>query len=179
MSGECPMSMTSLLYECVATLNRLGLGEFSVRQVMWKATIFFNSVEIAWADTNRRQFNCASLKFPLSIPDPPDTLSKNIILNSLLSCGIAIKVFCDQWQEAHFIGILNEFREWAVVPPNAATHPFLISLPPLGTWNGDEPYEVKLIVYPFPREEPKIIRLKPSELPTIHEISQIIALTRL
>jgi hypothetical protein len=173
------VSMISLLQECVATLNRLGLGEFSVRQVMWKANVFFDGIEIAWSDTARRQYNCFALKLPLPIPDPPDILSKNIILNSLLSCGIAIKVFGDQWREAHFIGVLNEIREWAVIPPNSATHPLIISLPPLGIWNGDEPYEVKLIVYPFPREEPKILKLKPSELPSIREIIHIIALMKL
>jgi len=171
--------MLKLLYECVSILNRLGVGEFSVRQVIWRASVNFNGVEIAWADTIRRQYNCFAIKLPLPIPDPPDILSKNIILNSLLSCGIAIKVFGDQWREAHFIGVLNEIREWAVIPPNSATHPFIISLPLLGIWSGDEPYEVKLIVYPFPREEPKILKLKPSELPSIREIMHIIALMRL
>jgi hypothetical protein len=97
----------------------------------------------------------------------------------LLSCGVAIKVFGDQWQEAHFIGVLNELREWAVIPPNAAVDPFIISLPPVSVWDGNEPYQVKLIIYPFPKEEPKIIRLKPSELPSVEEIRGIVALMRL
>jgi hypothetical protein len=173
------VSITSLLHECIATLNRLELGAFSVRQVMWKASVFFKCIEIAWADTIRRQYNCSSLKLPLPIPDPPDTLSKNIVLNSLLSCGVAVKVFGDRWKEALFIGVLNELREWAVVPPNVGTDTFIIFLPPLALWDGSEPYEIKLVIYPFPTEEPKIIRLKPSELPTIREIRHIVALTRL
>jgi hypothetical protein len=147
---------------------------------MWKAVITFNGTEVAWADITQRRYNCFPLKIPILIPDPPDIISRNTILNSLLSCGVAIKVLGDDhWQEAHFIGVLNELREWAVIPPNAATDPLIISLPPIGTWNGDEPYEVKLIVYPFPREEPKILKFKPSELPNIHGIRRIIALMRL
>jgi len=168
--------MLQLLCECVSTLNRLEVGKFSVRQITWKVSIRLNGIEIAWADTMQRRYNCFPLKIPILIPDPPDTISKNTILNSLLSCGVAIKVFGDQWREAHFIGVLNELREWAVIPPNAAVDPFIISLPPV---NGNEPYEVKLIIYPFPNEEPKIIRFKPSELPSVEEIRKIIALMRL
>jgi len=171
--------LLALLSDCVAILNKLGLGEFSVRRVAWRASVCFNGTEIAWADTTQRRYNCFPLKIPILIPDPPDIISKNVILNSLLSCAVAIKVFGDQWQEVHFIGVLNEIREWAIIPPNAATHPLVISLPPLGEWNGNEPYEVKLIVYPFPNEEPKILKLKPSELPNIDEIMRVTALMRL
>jgi hypothetical protein len=155
------------------------MGEFSVRQVTWKVSVCFNGIEIAWADTTQRRYNCFPLKIPILIPDPPDTISKNIILNSLLSCGVAIKVFGEQWREAHFIGVLNELREWAVIPPNAAVDPFIISLPPVSMWDDSEPYQVKLIIYPFPNEEPKIMRLKPSELPSFHEIRKIITLMKL
>jgi hypothetical protein len=171
--------MLQLLQDCVSTLNRLKVGEFSLRQLAWRASICFGETEVAWADTTQRRYNCFPLKIPVLIPDPPDIISRNIILNSLLSCAVAIRVFGEQWQEAHFIGVLNEIREWAVIPPNSATYPLIISLPPLGMWNGDEPYEVKLIVYPFPCEEPKILKLKPSELPNIHGIGRIIALMRL
>ena len=171
--------MLQLLHDCVSTLNRLGLGKFSVRQVTWKASVCFGGTEIAWADTMQRRYNCFPLKIPILIPDPPDTISRNTILNSLLSCGVAIKVFGDQWREAHFIGVLNELREWAVIPPNAATDPLIISLPPLGMWNGKDPYEVRLIIYLSPNEEPKIIKVKPSELPSFHEIRRIVALMRL
>jgi hypothetical protein len=171
--------MLQLLQDCVSTLNRLEVGEFSLRQLAWRASICFGGTEVAWADTTQRRYNCFPLKIPVPIPHPPDIISRNIILTSLLSCAVAMKVFGEQWQEAHFIGVLNEIREWAIIPPNAATHPLVISLPPLVTWSGDEPYEVKLIVYPFPNEEPKILKLKPSELPSIREIMHIIALMRL
>jgi hypothetical protein len=155
------------------------MGEFSVRQIMWKASIYFNGTEIAWADTTTRQYYSPAFKTPITIPDPPDTTAKNNILNSLLSCAVAIKVFGDEWREAHFILVLNAVREWAIAPKNPAKDPFVISLSPLVLWNGSEPYHVKFIIYPYPNEEPKIVKFTPSELPDIAEIRRIIALTRL
>jgi hypothetical protein len=172
--------MTQLLHECVAILNcKVGVNEFTVRQILWKAVVSFNGVEIAWADTTTRQYYFPALKIPITIPDPPDLTAKNNILNSLLSCAIAIKVFGDEWQEVHFILALNAVREWAIVPKNPAKDPFIISLQPLVLWNGSEPYYVKLKIYSHPNEEPKIIKLTPSELPDIAEIRRIVALTRL
>jgi hypothetical protein len=171
--------MTQLLHECVAILNKFGVGNFAVRQVMWKSVVSFNGTEIAWADTTTRQYYSPAFKIPITIPDPPDATAKNNILNSLLSCAIAIKVFGDEWREAHFILVLNAVREWAIVPKNPAQDPFIITLSPLILWNGSEPYYVKLIIYPYPNEEPKIAKFTPSELPSIHEIRRVVALTRL
>jgi hypothetical protein len=171
--------MTQLLHECAAILNKIGVGKFTVRQILWKAVVSFKEVKIAWADTTTRQYYSPAFKIPITIPDPPDTTAKNNILNSLLSSAIAIKVFGDEWRDVHFILVLNAVREWAIVPKNPAKDPFIISLQPLILWNGSEPYYVKLIIYPYPNEEPKIIKLTPSELPDIAEIRRIVALTRL
>jgi hypothetical protein len=171
--------MTQLIYDCAALLNKVEVGKFTVRQVMWKAVVSFNGTEIAWADTMTRQYYSPAFKIPITIPDPPDTTAKNNILNSLLSCAVAIKIFGDEWREVHFILVLNAVREWAIVPKNPAKDPFIISLPPPVLWNGSEPYRLKLIIYPYPNEEPKIVKLAPSELPSIHEIRRVVALTRL
>jgi hypothetical protein len=155
------------------------IGKFTVHQIMWRVRVNFNGAEIAWADTTTRQYYSPAFKIPITIPDPPDTTAKNNILNSLLSCAVAIKVFGDEWREVHFILVLNAVREWAIVPKNPAKDRFIISLQPLVLWNGSEPYHVKLIIYPYPNEEPKIVKLAPSELPDIAEIRRIVALTRL
>jgi hypothetical protein len=171
--------MLKLLHDCVSTLNRLGIGEFSVRQVTWKASVCFNGIEIAWADTTQRRYNCFPLKIPILIPDPPDEITKNNILNSLLGSAVAIKVFGDEWREVHFILILNAVREWAIVPKNPDKDPFVISIPPLGLWNGSEPVRLKFIIYPYPNEEPKIIEFRAGELPRLEEIRRVVALMRL
>jgi hypothetical protein len=171
--------LLSLIKEYVKILNRSGLA-FSVRQVEGKVTVYFNEIEIAWVDTETRQYyNPPTLKIPITIPDPPDEATKNNILNSLFGSAVAIKVFGDEWREVHFILILNAVRDWAIIPKNPDKDPFVISVPPLGLWSGSEPVRLKLIIYPYPNEEPKIIEFRASELPDIYEIRRVVALLRL
>jgi hypothetical protein len=181
MFGMARTTLISLLDECVAILNRLGLGKFSVCQAAGKATVSvnFEGIEIAWADTKRRQYYSPPLKIPISIPDPPDAPFKKNILNSLLSCAIAIKVFGDKWEkETFFILELDEYRSWAIAPENpAATAPFVITC--LTPDDDSEPHQIQLILYPSPSEEPKFLKINIDELPDLHTIRKIAALTML
>jgi hypothetical protein len=169
--------MLPLLSECVANLNKLGTGEFSVQQEATKVSVYFGDIEVAWVDVTHRRFECPIFKTPLMIPDPPNAISKDIILRALLSCGIAVRIFGNQWRRAECIVVLTEsIKEWVVAPPNVGTEHFLISVPPLGRWNEEKPYEVRFLIFPSPNEEPKIVNLKPSEIPDINGVRKIVAL---
>jgi hypothetical protein len=151
-------------------LNEFGLGEFTARRVLWRATFYFNGVEIgdySWNITGG-MFYCKSLGPPLPVSRQLDKDIEEIVLTALFGAALSVHL----WEGASPQGIMvTKIRRavddrWLLLPPNiGTTGRYFILVPSITMATDPSNYQIEVELVPWEKNGKVSLFFRPQEMP--------------
>ena len=142
--------MSSSLQKFADKLNEFGLGKFSARQIMWRATLSFEGKIFATYNAVSNYLDAEIFRTTYHLPSLADLTAQRLILTTGICIAIAHKLY-GGLNKYHFVIYDETENEWIIFPPDVPKDRYLIFVPPV--YFSTDPQQYHLIMRLFPPGE--------------------------